>query len=402
MEKGVLQPGHKGLRVEEYQMKRHILFSTVCILATWSAATASNAQFTINLPGFGLSLPAPPGVGINIGLPVAPAAPYPYQPAAATPAYPYDYETLEMDAPPDFVEPPELGFYVAVGVPFDLFFFNNVYYLYRDNYWYSSYYYNGPWRGVSSNHVPYALHRYPFDRIHHYRDNYYGQYRRYGSWNGQRHFTPGAHAEGRDGYGRSGYGYARPNSSSRVYGDRTSYNRPAAPGYDNRSRSSYGRTNSGPTHYYGSRPDAARPSSPAQSHGNRAANYRQDRPTQSFTGRPSFSRPDNTGQGFGNRPAYTRPYGQTQGLGNRATYSRPTNTNQGFGNRPSFSRPNSTGQVFSSSPAYSRPETARQNSGNRPAFSRSQGPVQGNTAGNAGHGYGGFGNGGFGGRDRGR
>ncbi len=385
-------------------MKRHILFSTVLILATWSAATASSAQFTINLPGFGLSLPAPPGVGINIGLPFVPATPYPYQPVAAAPAYPYDYETLDLAAPPDFVEPPELGFYVAVGVPFDLFFFNNVYYLYRDNCWYSSYYYNGPWRGLSYNHVPYALHRYPFDRIHHYRDNYYGQYQRYGSWSGQSHFRPGAHAVGREGYDRSRYGYARPNSSSQVYGNRpsfggTSYNRTTAPAYDYGSRSSYGRANSGPTQFYGSRPDAARSFSPAQSYGNRAAYYRQDRPTQGFTGRPAFSRPDNAVSQGANRAAYSRPYGQAQGFGNRVTYSRPMNTSQSFGNRPSFSRPNSGGQVFQNRPAFSSPSNAGRNFGSRPAFNRSQ---------NTGHvnasdrGHSSFGNGGFGGHGRGR
>lgn len=367
-------------------MKRHIVFSTLLLLATWSVANAAHAQFSINLPGFGLSLPTPPGVGVNIGLPVVPAAPYPYQPVAATPTYPYDYETLEMDAPPDFVEPPELGFYVAVGVPFDLFFFNNIYYLYRDNCWYSSRYYNGPWGGISYNHVPYALHRYPFDRIHNYRDNYYGHYRRYGSWNGQRHFTPGTHAVGRDGYGRTGYGYARPNSS-RVYGDRTSYNRPsynrnAGPGYDYGNRSSYNRVNNSPNQYYRSRPDATRSYTPNQTYGNRAA----------------FARPDTGGRAFSNRPSFNRSYNPAQASVGRPSFNGPDNAGRGFGNRPSsFSRPNSTGQVFPGRPAYSGTNTAGHNSGNRPAFNRSQGPVQGNMTRTAERGYGGFG-----GRDRGR
>lgn len=325
-------------------MKRHILFSTVLLLATWSVANAVHAQFSINLPGFGLSLPAPPGVGINIGLPVVPAAPYPYQPVATASTYPYDYEPLALDAPPDFIAPPELGFYVAVGIPYDLFFFNNLYYLHRDNCWYSSRYYNGPWTGTHYNHVPYALHRYPFERIHHYRDNYYGNYQRYGSWNGQRHFRPGAHDVGRGGYNRSGYGYARPNSSGRVHGDRTSYNRPsynrtAGPGYDYGNRTSYNRANQ----YYGSRPDAGRSYTPNQGYGNRATFARPDTRGQAYSNRPSFNRSYNPAQASVGRPSYNRPENAGQGFANRAAYSRPMNTNQSYGNRPSFSRSNSSG-----------------------------------------------------------
>ncbi len=368
-------------------MKKHIGFSAVILLATWTVANAAQAQFTINLPGFGLSLPAPPGVGINIGLPVAPAAPYPYQPVAAAPAYPYDYEALDLAAPPDFVEPPELGFYVAVGVPFDLFFFNNMYYLYRNDCWYSSRYYNGPWSGIYHRNVPYALHRYPFERIHHYRDNYYGHYRRYGTWNGGTHFRPGAHALGREGYDRNRSGYARPNDYGRSFENRAPYSRP-----------SYNRVYNGPNQFHGTRPDTTRTYAPAQSYGNRAADFRQDRPAQSLSGRPAFNRPDNTGQGFGNRAAYTRPYGQTQSFGNRVTYSRPMNANQGFGNRPSFSRPDSGGQVFQNRPSFSNPNNAGRSFGSKAEFARPQSPRQGSLD----RGRGGFGNGGFGGHERGR
>lgn len=35
----------------------------------------------------------------------------------------------------DFIFPESLGFYVAVGLPFDLFYVGKKYYLYRDGYW---------------------------------------------------------------------------------------------------------------------------------------------------------------------------------------------------------------------------------------------------------------------------
>lgn len=333
-------------------MKRHIGFSAAILLATWTVANAAQAQFTINLPGFGLSLPAPPGVGINIGLPVAPVAPYPYRPVAAAPAYPSEYETLDLAAPPDFIEPPELGFYVAVGVPFDLFFFNNMYYLYRNDCWYSSRYYNGPWSGIYHRNVPYALHRYPFERIHHYRDNYYGHYRRYGTWNGGTHFRPGARAFGREGYDRNRYGSVRPNDYGRTFENRAPYSRP-----------SYNRVYNGPNRFQGTRPDTTRTYAPSRTYGNRAAEFRQDRPAQSFPGRPG-----NTGQGFGNRPAYTRPYGQTQSFGNRVTYSGPTNTNRGFGNRPAFSAPHNAGRDFGNRAEAAGPRSPGQGSPGRGGF----------------------------------
>ncbi|MEA5114180.1 MAG: hypothetical protein VB050_09130 [Geobacteraceae bacterium] len=57
-------------------LKRMFFYSAVIVLVSWSAATSSHAGFSINLPGFGLSLPLP-GAAINIGLPVVAAPVYP-------------------------------------------------------------------------------------------------------------------------------------------------------------------------------------------------------------------------------------------------------------------------------------------------------------------------------------
>ena len=40
--------------------------------------------------------------------------------------------------PPDFLYPPELGFGVAVGVPYDMFYASGVYYVFRGGGWYST------------------------------------------------------------------------------------------------------------------------------------------------------------------------------------------------------------------------------------------------------------------------
>jgi len=38
--------------------------------------------------------------------------------------------------PPDFLYPPELGFGVAVGVPYDMFYLSGGYFVYRGGGWY--------------------------------------------------------------------------------------------------------------------------------------------------------------------------------------------------------------------------------------------------------------------------
>jgi hypothetical protein len=124
-------------------------------------------------------------VGVNVGVPVAPV--YAAPPVAIT-------------APPDFIAPPELGFYVAVGVPYDMFFYGDRYWLCRGNVWYSAPYYNGPWVSVGFGNVPYLIRKYPLNRVHYFRDNYYRRYHAYGNRE-YRHFRPDMHEMGRDGRG---------------------------------------------------------------------------------------------------------------------------------------------------------------------------------------------------------
>lgn len=126
--------------------------------------------------------------GINVGVPVVPPPPVADVPVYAPPVAIYE--------PPEFIQPPGLGFYVAAGVPYDLFFIDNVYYLCSGNDWYESPYYNGPWTPVYYRNLPFWLRRYPLERIHYFRDDYYRNYRHAGDWRGYRNFTPTWH--GRD------------------------------------------------------------------------------------------------------------------------------------------------------------------------------------------------------------
>ncbi len=77
---------------------------------------------------------------------------------------------------PDFIMPPSLGFYVAVGTPYDLYRVNNNYYVFHNNAWYRGAYYNGPWRAVDYQQLPQSLRRHNHEQIRAIRDEEYRQY----------------------------------------------------------------------------------------------------------------------------------------------------------------------------------------------------------------------------------
>jgi hypothetical protein len=100
-----------------------------------------------------------------------------------------------MYQPPDFLYPPELGFGVAVGVPYDLFYDNGIYYLYRGGGWYRASYYGDNWIKVRKRDIPPELRRYKIARIHQYRDREYRNYQRdHEHYRGQ-HFRPEGRGE---------------------------------------------------------------------------------------------------------------------------------------------------------------------------------------------------------------
>ncbi len=116
-------------------------------------------------------------VSFSFGINVSPAPVY-AAPVYAPPA-------VVIDEPPEFVAPPALGFYAAVGTPYDLFYAANRYYLCRGNAWYSAPYYNGPWVQVGYRALPWGLRKYPVERIRYMRDE-----AGYDDYNGYRHFRP--------------------------------------------------------------------------------------------------------------------------------------------------------------------------------------------------------------------
>ena len=124
-----------------------------------------------------------------------------------------------VSQPPLFLYPEDLGFYVAVGVPFGLFYIDDYYYTIRRGVWYVSPNYDGPWYYVKAGHLPPRLVRHRYRDVIHRRDAEYQHYLKdrdqYGGqkyhphdrhWNGKRGNDHGKD-KGRDNGPGRGHGH---------------------------------------------------------------------------------------------------------------------------------------------------------------------------------------------------
>jgi hypothetical protein len=128
---------HQQITQRRFTMRR--LTITLFVLALLAAVQTRPARAEVN-------------VNISVGVPLP---------------------QVVLPAPPEFIYPPALGFYVAVDVPYDIFLVRGTYYLYRDNGWYRARHYSGPWRVVEHRHLPPGLRKHSYDRIRYYRDDEY-------------------------------------------------------------------------------------------------------------------------------------------------------------------------------------------------------------------------------------
>jgi hypothetical protein len=147
-------------------MQKTAPFIAALLLIGFSSADASNVGVDLNLQ-IGNRPPQPQVI-------IRESAPPPTRVIVREP--PSESIIIEDDV--DFVYPSKLGFYVGVGVPYDLFFLNNFYFTYRDGYWYRAPNHRGPWAAVEHRHLPPGLRKHKLDRIRQYRDQEYRVYER--------------------------------------------------------------------------------------------------------------------------------------------------------------------------------------------------------------------------------
>jgi hypothetical protein len=71
---------------------------------------------------------------------------------------------------PTMVYLAEPAAYVAVGIPYDIYFVTGRYYYLHGNDWFWAQGYNGPWVYVSYNSLPPGLRKYRVERLHEFRE----------------------------------------------------------------------------------------------------------------------------------------------------------------------------------------------------------------------------------------
>lgn len=120
-------------------------------------------------------------VNVNLGVPVPPPPPHPA--AVVAPR-------VVFNAPPLFLAPSALGFYVGVDMPYDVVLVSGVYYLFQGNHWYRANHYNGPWVVTRYEHLPAPIKRYKVEKIRYYRDREYRVYHDRRDHYRGRHFRP--------------------------------------------------------------------------------------------------------------------------------------------------------------------------------------------------------------------
>ena len=79
-----------------------------------------------------------------------------------------------------FIYPDELGFHVAIGVPYELCYIDRSYYLFRDGRWLRAHNRQGPWVAMGYRELPIVLRQQRIERIRDYRQHGYASHRERG------------------------------------------------------------------------------------------------------------------------------------------------------------------------------------------------------------------------------
>ena len=156
-------------------MRRVMLATVILLMQVPSPASGDGTLFNPYL----MSPPRPPP-------PAQPEAPSrEIEPPAAN-------EQRGVKAAPRFLFPKELGFGVAVAVPYDMFYHSGAYYLFEKGGWYRSPSYRGPWTVTARHRLPPELVKYDLPTVRRFRDQEFESY-----WKDREHyrgtiFRPGA------------------------------------------------------------------------------------------------------------------------------------------------------------------------------------------------------------------
>lgn len=93
-----------------------------------------------------------------------------------------------VEAPPPMLYLADPGVYVAVGIPYDVYFISGRYYYLHGDHWFWGPGYRGPWTYVEYRTLPPGLRKYKVVRLREYRDREYRVYTVQGQNFHGRHF----------------------------------------------------------------------------------------------------------------------------------------------------------------------------------------------------------------------
>jgi hypothetical protein len=112
-----------------------------------------------------------------------------------------------VQAPPEMLFLRDPGVYVAVGIPYDVFFIGGRYYYLHGNHWFWGPGYGGPWTYVEYRTLPPGLRKYKVVRLREYREREYKVYRDRGPKFTGEHFYAVAYDDRDEGEGHgNGHG----------------------------------------------------------------------------------------------------------------------------------------------------------------------------------------------------
>ena len=119
------------------QQIKHVMFSMGLSLLVWAVSVSAPVW-------------AGTDVNINIGVPLPPP--------------------IVVEVSPSMVFLAEPAVYVAIGVPYDLFFIGGRYYYLHGGYWYWAPGYGGPWVHVVYRSLPPGLRKFKIEKLHQFRE----------------------------------------------------------------------------------------------------------------------------------------------------------------------------------------------------------------------------------------
>lgn len=131
--------------------------------------TACLAVLTLCIVIAGSKASGEVNVNINVGVPVPPA--------------------VVVEAPPAMIFLSQPGVYVAVDVPYYIFFVSGRYYYFHNDHWYRSHGYRGPWTNIKRKVLPPGLRKYTIHQLHDFRDREFVVYKDHGPGYKGRHFV---------------------------------------------------------------------------------------------------------------------------------------------------------------------------------------------------------------------